>query len=177
MGLDIQGDALNNAFARFKELADRKVQLSDADLEALVAEEVGSSIENSYELVTIDVKGGNANTPTAEVILNSDGTQIDAASEGDGMVDAACTAIKKATGIEGRLTDYTVTSVTGGVDALADVALSFESTDGLKVSGRGLSTDVVEASARAFISALNKVIRVRNTGENPQAVYRPGHIV
>ena len=57
MGLDIQGDALNGAFARFKELADRKVQLSDADLEALVAEEVGSSIENSYELVTLDVKG------------------------------------------------------------------------------------------------------------------------
>ena len=66
-------------------------------------------------------------------------------------------------------------SVTGGVDALADV-LSFESADGLKVSGRGLSTDVVEASARAFISALNKVVRVRNTGENPQAVDRPGHI-
>ena len=167
---------MNGAFARFKELADRKVQLSDADLEALVAEEVGSSIENSYELVTLDVKGGNANTPTAEVILKSDGAQINATSEGDGMVDAACTAIKKATGIEGRLTDYSVNSVTGGVDALADVALSFESADGLKVSGRGLSTDVVEASARAFISALNKVVRVRNTGENPQAVDRPGHI-
>ena len=176
MGLDVQGDALNSAFARFKELADRKVQLSDADLEALVAEEVGSSIENSYELVTLDVKGGNANTPTAEVVLESEGVQINAASEGDGMVDAACTAIKKATDIEGRLTDYTVMSVTGGVDALADVALSFESADGLKVSGRGLSSDVVEASARAFISALNKVIRVRNTGENPQEVDRPGHI-
>ena len=92
------------------------------------------------------------------------------------MVDAACTAIKKATGIEGRLTDYTVMSVTGGVDALADVALSFESGDGLKVSGRGLSTDVGEASARAVISALTKVIRVRNSGENPQAVDPPGHI-
>jgi 2-isopropylmalate synthase len=176
MGIEIQGDALNSAFARFKELADRKVQLGDADLEALVAEEVGSSIENSYELVTLDVQGGNANTPKAEVVLESDGVKINATSEGDGMVDAACTAIKKATDIEGRLTDYTVMSVTGGVDALADVALSFESTDGLKVSGRGLSTDVVEASARAFISALNKVVRVRNTGENPQEIDRPGHI-
>ena len=64
----------------------------------------------------------------------------------------------------------------GGVDALADVALSFESSDGVKVSGRGLAADVGEASARAFISALNKIARVRKTGEDPNSVDRPGHL-
>jgi 2-isopropylmalate synthase len=92
------------------------------------------------------------------------------------MIDACCTAIKNATGVDGHLTDYLVTSVTGGVDALADVTLSFESDDGVKVAGRGLSTDVVEASARAFLSALNKIARIRSSGEDPNAVERPGHI-
>ena len=64
----------------------------------------------------------------------------------------------------------------GGVDALADVALSFETTDGVKVTGRGLSADVVEASARAFVNALNKVSRVREAGEDPNAVLRPGSL-
>ena len=92
------------------------------------------------------------------------------------MVDASCTAIKQATGTEGRMTDYNVTSVTGGVDALADVALTFESAEGVTVSGRGLSTDVVEASARALIGALNKIARIRESGEDPNAADRPGHI-
>ena len=105
-----------------------------------------------------------------------DGEEVSVSCEGDGMVDASCTAIKQATGAEGRMTDYNVTSVTGGVDALADVALTFESNDGVKVSGRGLSTDVVEASARAFIGALNKIARIRESGEDPNAVDRPGHI-
>ncbi len=82
------------------------------------------------------------------------------------MVDAACKAIKAATGIDGRLTDYTVTSVTGGVDALADVALRFE-VDGVSMPGRGLSTDVVEASARAFLNAINRIVRVARLGRGP----------
>ena len=92
------------------------------------------------------------------------------------MVDASCKALKEATGLDGQLTDYTVMSVTGGVDALADVALSFESSDGVKVAGRGLATDVVEASARAFLAALNKVQRVHASGEDPAKVIRPGSL-
>ncbi|MEE2768306.1 MAG: 2-isopropylmalate synthase [Actinomycetota bacterium] len=176
MGIDIHGDALNASFTRFKELADRKVQLSDADLEALVAEELGGSVDHAYELVALDVRGGTVNTPVADLTIEVDGASVSVTAEGDGMVDAACSAIKEATGVDGRLTDYTVMSVTGGVDALADVALSFQSSDGVKVSGRGLSTDVVEASARAFIAALNKVARVRESGEDPNAVDRPGHL-
>ena len=91
------------------------------------------------------------------------------------MVDAACKAIKAATGIDGRLTDFNVSSVTGGVDALADVIIRFE-VDGVPVSGRGLSTDVVEASARAFLNAMNRIVRVRDSGEDPTSVDRPGSL-
>jgi len=176
MGIEIQGDALNAAFTRFKELADRKVQLTDADLEALVAEEMGDRVEATFSLVSIDVRAGSQTTPSADLVMRVRGEEKAVSVEGSGMVDASCTAVKIATGIDGHLTDYNVMSVTGGVDALADVALSFESSDGLKVSGRGLANDVVEASARAFISALNKIARVRDTGEDPNAVDRPGHL-
>ena len=76
------------------------------------------------------------------------------------MIDAACQAIKSATGVDAVLTGFNVSAVTGGVDALGDVIVQLEA-DGVRVSGRGVSTDVVEASARAFLSALNKALRVR----------------
>jgi 2-isopropylmalate synthase len=175
MGYDLHGDALNQAFARFKELADRKVQLTDADLEALVAEEVGDTVRYRFQLVSIDCRGGTSQHPTATIVLDLDGEKLEATADGDGMVEAACTAIKQATGIDGRLTDYSVTSVTGGVDALADVALRFE-VDGVAMPGRGLSTDVVEASARAFLNAINRVVRVRDRGEDTAGVDRPGSL-
>jgi 2-isopropylmalate synthase len=164
MGLRISGDALNAAFQRFKELADRKVSLTDADLEAIVAEELGGKVDDGFELESLEVRGGTVGTPVASVILVHDGEKLEASADGDGMIDAACKAIKTATGIDGALTDFNVSSVTGGVDALGDVIVQFES-EGIKVSGRGLSTDVVEASARAFLSAVNKVVRVRRRQE------------
>jgi len=176
MGIEIHGDALNAAFTRFKELADRKVQLTDADLEAIVAEEIGDKVDHAFELVAISVHSASGETPAAELTVKVHGTDVTVGATGDGMVDASCKAIKEITGIDGTLTDYTVTSVTGGVDALADVALAFESADGIKVSGRGLSTDVVEASARAFLNALNKVARVAASGDDPNAVIRPGSL-
>ncbi len=175
MGYDLHGDALNQVFTRFKELADRKVELSDADLEALVAEETGDTVRYAFSLISLDSHGGSSSTPTATIVLDHDGTKIEATAEGSGMVDAACAAIHTATGIAGTLTDYAVTSVTGGVDALADVALRFE-VDGVSMPGRGLSTDVVEASARALLNALNRIVRVRDTGEDPTAVSRPGSL-
>ncbi len=175
LGFDIHGDALNAAFTRFKELADRKVELTDADLEAIVADEVGHTVAQVFALVEVDCRGGNVTTPTARVRMQVRSEEVDATAEGDGMVDAACKAIKECTGIEGELTDYTVNAVTGGVDALADVALRFES-DGVVVAGRGLSTDVVLASARAFVDALNRLVRIVESGEDPHAIDRPGSL-
>ena len=176
MGVEIHGDGLEAAFTRFKELADRKVQLSEADLEALVAEELGGHLTQAFELVSLDLRGGTSQTPTATVTMKIHGSDCTATATGDGLVDASCQAVRSCTEMEGALTDYNVISVTGGVDALADVSLSFESSDGIKVSGRGLSTDVVEASARAFIAALNRVQRVRESGEDPSKVIRPGSL-
>jgi len=175
MGHDIHGDALNQAFARFKELADRKVNLSEEDLEALVAEEVGDTVRYRYQLVSCDSQGGTNSAPTCTIVLDHHGEKLEATATGDGMVEAACNAIKKMTGVEGRLTDYTVTSVTGGVDALADVALRFE-VDGASMHGRGLSTDVVEASARAFLNSINRIVRVKDAGEDLRRSGRPGSL-
>jgi 2-isopropylmalate synthase len=160
LGITVRGDALNAAFSRFKELADRKVQLTDADLEAIVAEEVGTAVEAGFSLETLEVHGGTVGTPKARVVVVRDGRRSEASAEGDGMIDATCKAIKEATGIEARLTDFNVSSVTGGIDALGDVVVQLES-DGIRVSGRGLSTDVVEAAARAYLAAANRVVRAR----------------
>src|SRR5438874_6031016 len=164
MGLHVQGDALNAAFTRFKELADRKVQLTDADLEAIVAEELGTSVEHAFAMESLEVSGGTVGVPHARVVLGRGGEKLEASSEGDGMIDAACQAIRAATGVEGRLTDFNVSSVTGGVDALGDVIVQLDA-GGVKVSGRGVSTDVVEASARAYLNAVNKVLRIQARGE------------
>jgi 2-isopropylmalate synthase len=173
MGIHIQGDALNSAFARFKELADRKVQITDADLEAIVVEELGTSVEKAFELVSLSVHGGTSETPRATVVLTREGEKVEVTSEGDGMIDAACKAIKDATEVKGTLTEFNVSSVTKGVDALGDVVIQFESDDGVKVSGRGVSTDVVEASARAFLNAVNRVVRLRGVSEKRDAETGP----
>jgi 2-isopropylmalate synthase len=165
MGITIHGDALNSAFTRFKELADRKVQITDADLEAIVAEELGTSVEKAFELVSLTVQGGTGQVPNATVVLMRDGEKVEVSTDGDGMIDAACKAIKEATGVQGTLQEFNVSSVTKGVDALGDVVIQFESEDGVKVSGRGVSTDVVEASARAFLNAVNRVVRLRGINE------------
>ncbi|MGQ0744217.1 MAG: 2-isopropylmalate synthase [Acidimicrobiales bacterium] len=172
MGLRVSPDVLSTAFARFKELADRKVEITDADLEAIVAEELGTRLESAFSLVSLEVTGGTVGVPRARVVVDSEGTKTDAESEGDGMIDAACRALRKATGVDGALTGFNVSAVTGGVDALGDVIVQLEA-DGVRVSGRGVSTDVVEASARAYLSAVNKVMRVRARTEKRQAEIGP----
>ncbi|MEA2828638.1 MAG: 2-isopropylmalate synthase [Actinomycetota bacterium] len=164
MGITITGAPLNAAFVRFKELADRKVELTDADLEAIVAEELGTRVASAFALESLEVVGGTVGVPRARVVVIREGEKLEAQAEGDGMIDAACKAIKAATGIDGKLTDFNVSSVTGGVDALGDVIVQVEA-GGIRVSGRGVSTDVVEASARAYLSAVNKIVRVRARDE------------
>ncbi len=160
MGLRIQGDALNSAFARFKELADRKVQITEADLEAIVAEELGGKVTEGYTLAELDLRGGTVGTPSARVVLVRGDQKAEGSATGDGLIDAACKAIRAATGANVKLVDFNVSSVTGGVDALGDVVMQVQGEDGTKVSGRGVSTDVVEASARAYLSAVNRLMRV-----------------
>jgi 2-isopropylmalate synthase len=163
LGIHIQGDSLNAAFVRFKELADRKIDITEADLEAIVAEELGQSVDaGAFQLVSLEVHGGTTSTPSARVVLERAGEKVTAFGEGDGMIDAVCSAIKQATGIPAVMTDFRVSAVTGGIDALGDVVVRAQHED-TKVAGRGLSTDVVEASARAFLAAVNRIVRVAAT--------------
>jgi 2-isopropylmalate synthase len=160
MGLHLQGDALNQAFVRFKELADRKVQITEADLEAIVAEELGTGVVHKYTVVSLDVRGGTLATPSATVVLSDGAGKVEATAEGNGMVDAAIAAIAEATGVSGKVLDFNVSSVTGGGDALGDVVIQLD-VDGLKATGRGVATDIVEASARAYLAAVNRIVRMR----------------
>ena len=168
MGIHIQGDALNAAFVRFKELADRKVEITEADLEAIVAEEMGTAMVHRYGIHEIELHGGTASKPTARVVLTHDDTKVEASGSGDGMIDAAIAAISDGTGISGTLSSFQVSSVTSGSDALGAVALTLTTDDGHKVSGRGVATDVVEAAARAYLNAVNKVVRLRERNEPPR---------
>jgi len=160
MGLHVQGDALNQAFTRFKELADRKVEITEADLEAIVVEELGIGTVHRFTMTSLELRGGTAATASAHVVLADGEGKVEADGEGNGMIDAAIEAIGRATGISGTVLDFKVSSVTKGGDALGDVVIQLE-VDGLKASGRGVATDVVEASARAYLSAVNKIVRLR----------------
>jgi 2-isopropylmalate synthase len=172
MGFHIQGDGLNQAFTRFKELADRKVEITEADLEAIVAEELGHDLVEGFQLEALEVAGGTVGMPRARVVVSRGGDKVEAAAEGNGMIDAACTAIRSATNLDSKLIGFNVSSVTGGIDALGDVVVQLES-DGLKVSGRGVSTDVVEASARAYLAAVNRIVRIRARNEERQVEIGP----
>jgi 2-isopropylmalate synthase len=172
MGLHVQGDALNQAFTRFKELADRKVEITEADLEAIVVEEIGAGAVHKFSIVSLDLHGGTRSTPTAEVVLTDGDGKIEARGEGNGMIDAAIDAVAEATGVRGTLLDFKVSSVTKGGDALGDVVVQLEA-EGYKASGRGVATDVVEASARAYLNAVNKIVRLRERGEHREHTVGP----
>ncbi len=161
MGFSLDKEQIGRAFTRFKELADRKVELTDADLEAIVTDEAFSPGEEAFELVDLTVAGGTATLPSASVrVRTAEGTVVAESATGDGMVDAVCGAIRRAVGVDAVLTDFHVAAVTGGIDALGDVTVKVE-VDGRRYTGRGVSTDVVEASARAFLAAINRSVRLR----------------
>jgi 2-isopropylmalate synthase len=160
LGLELDKEALDRAFTRFKDLADRKIQLTDADLEAIVAEELGATDRDGYVIVSLAVTGGTHLSPTATVRLKRGDEEVEDSARGDGMIDAACGAIARATGVEARLVNFNVSSVTGGSDALGDVVIQLD-VDGRLVTGRGVSSDVVEASARAYLAAINRALSTK----------------
>jgi 2-isopropylmalate synthase len=165
MGIHVQGDALNGAFVRFKELADKKVEITEADLEAIVAEEVGTGLVHRFSIHELELRGGTATKPSARVVLSDAAGKVEASGTGDGMIDAAIAAISEATGVHGKLGNFQVSSVTGGSDALGAVTVTVDA-DGRRVTGRGVATDVVEASARAYLNAVNKIVRLQGRADD-----------
>ena len=174
LGFKPTGEELDQAFVRFKQLADRKARITDTDLEAIVADEVRAE-RQSYRFVGLQVAGGTVLTPTATVRISHDGTVTERSAMGDGMVDAACAAVAEAVGIDATLIAYNVSAVTGGADALGDVSVQVESGS-TRVSGRAVAADVVEASARAYLQAVNKLVGmgIPGAGPRPPAGSGPG---
>ncbi len=168
IGITLDEGALNRAFGRFKDLADRKIQITDQDLTAIVAEELGAADEDLLVLESVVVGGGTHLQPRATVHLKKGEETIEESAIGDGLIDAAMGAIGRAAGVEARLVSFNVSSVTGGSDALGDVVVQLE-VDGRRVTGRGVATDVVEASARAYLAAVNRALQVSGASAPDEA--------
>ncbi len=159
MGFELSEDELNKAFERFKRLADQKKEIFDEDIEALVSEEV-SKIPEVYKLKDLTVTSGTTKHPAATIRLEVEGRIIKKTKQGDGPVDATYKAIASITDTKSRLLKFEVKSITGGTDALGEVAVSLEE-DGRTVRGYGADTDIIVASAKAYINALNKLTAKR----------------
>jgi len=155
LGYDLDDENLNKAFTRFKALADLKKEVFDEDLDAIVVDEV-MRVNEKYKLSHITVTCGSFAVATATVQMEIDGEQSRTAELGDGPVDATLKAIKKLTKTDARLVQYNVGSITGGTDAQGEVTVRIEKGE-KAVIGRGSSTDIIEASAKAYIDALNRL--------------------
>jgi 2-isopropylmalate synthase len=147
---------LNDAFRRFKELADRKKIVYDDDISALVDDEVIRG-HDRIRFVSLDVRAGSFKPPTAELELEIDGEVHKAAAHGDGPVDATFIAIRALFPHEATLRLFSVGAITEGTDAQARVTVRLEE-DGKLVDGQGADTDTIVASARAYVHALNKLL-------------------
>jgi 2-isopropylmalate synthase len=158
LGIEVQGQALNMAFKRFKDIADRKKTVSAMDLEALVTDELREEIAG-FSLEQYAVSAGTDVAPQASVVLcMPDGSVARGESGGDGPVDSVLAAINAATGLHASLREFRIDAVTEGKDALGEVSVVVE-CKGETASGQGVATDVVEATARAYLRALTTLAR------------------
>lgn len=163
LGYMLNEKELEHAYQRFIELADKKKEVSDFDLEAIVRDE-WQVMEDRYILDYFHVSTGNSTIPTATIRLKKDGVLVQEAACGDGPVDALYKAVDRIVKMETTLSDYTIKAVTSGEDALGEVSVKVKE-NGHAFVGRGLSTDIIEASVLAYVHALNKMAR-RPKNEN-----------
>jgi 2-isopropylmalate synthase len=157
LGYDLPQEELNKAYQRFLAIADKKQEVFDEDLVAIVHDEIRSH-PAKYEFEYLHIYSGTSAIPTATVRMRIDGEAREGAAIGDGPVDATCKAISSVTGTSARLERYEIRAVTSGAEAMGEATVQLVE-GGRKVVGRGASTDVIEASAKAYIDALNKLAR------------------
>jgi 2-isopropylmalate synthase len=160
LGFELSGHALNTAFKRFKEIADKKKQVTAMDLEALVTDELREEVAG-YQFQWFDVEASSRRPPHATVgVLSPDGVELTGSFTGDGPVDAIFRAINAASGVDARLREFRVDAVTGGQDALGETSVVLE-VGGVTGAGQGVSTDILEAAGRAYVRALSNAVRRR----------------
>jgi 2-isopropylmalate synthase len=158
LGLSVPDEDIKHLFSVFKDLADRKKEMTDEDLVAIVLEEKLSKEDKFYELLQIQVQYGTNQVPTATVSLSGRNNEvIQEASTGKGSIEALYNTLEKCVHGPVNLLDYRIQSVGGGRDALAQVYVKLRYQD-VETSGRGLAQDVLEASAKAYLNAVNRVI-------------------
>ena len=156
LGYTLTDEQLEAAFTKFKALADKKKEVFDEDIEALIDDQLELTT-GLWQLAGLQVTAGSNTIPTATVTLrDASGQTIHDASVGDGPIDAIYSAIQRLTGIKMSLTDYRIRSVTKGKEALGEAHVELEHS-GKKIHGRGLSTDILEASALAYLAAVNRL--------------------
>ena len=171
LGYELGDNAFEDAFVRFKALADRKKHVYDEDIEALVDQEIASA-HDRIKVVALTVIAGTGGPQKATITLDIDGKQHTYESTGDGPVDATFRAIKAIVPHEARLPLYQVSAVTEGTDAQAEVIVRLEDGD-KTVTGRGSDTDTMVASARAYVSALSKLL-ARGARRKPETMLNAG---
>jgi 2-isopropylmalate synthase len=158
LGFTVTPEELNRVFQDFKALADRKKEVTDRDLEALMAEHRRVGEAAPYTLDHVQVHTGTADVPTATVRMTGPGGEVCVrTATGNGPVDAVCKAIAEVVGVKTRLVEYSVRSITEGLDAMGDVTIRLE-YNGRVYTGRGTSTDILVASAKAYANALNRLL-------------------
>jgi 2-isopropylmalate synthase len=154
LGVPLSDEEAKKAYERFLVIADRKKEVYDDDLYVIVSDQLGRETE-TFDLDYFNIQSGNVAVPTATVRITSGGERHEEAATGDGPVDAIFNAIDRALGITTKLLEYVVQAVTPGKQAIGEVSVSLE-IEGRKFVGRGASTDILEASARAYVTALNR---------------------
>jgi 2-isopropylmalate synthase len=158
LGIELESeDAYNRAFQRFKDLADKKAEIFDEDLQALVAQEAGASAEEQWSLITMHQGSGMGERPHASVVVRVGGDEKRADSEGDGPVDATFKAIERIAQSGADLLLYSVNAVTQGTESQGEVTVRL-AKGGRVVNGVGADTDIIVASAKAYINALNRLV-------------------
>jgi 2-isopropylmalate synthase len=156
LGYTLSEEVIQKAFEKFKILADKKKEILDGDIEALVGENA-YEIPEIFELDSFQISSGNKIISTSTVSLKRNNTVITEAATGDGPVDAAFNAMERAVGSEFNLEEYGIRAVTEGTDALGEVTVRV-SKDGKIYVGRGVSTDIIEASVKAYLNSINRAI-------------------
>ncbi|MFH1718084.1 MAG: 2-isopropylmalate synthase [Planctomycetota bacterium] len=166
MGYSLSKDELEKTYERFLAVADKKHEVFDEDLAAIISDEI-HAIEQVYELLYLHVASGTGTLPTASVKIKTKDGIKQAAACGDGPVDAAYEAIREATGLSPKLENYSIRAVTGGKEALGEATVRI-TENGRIFIGRGISTDIIEASARAYVDAINRMVAAQNAPRQPE---------
>jgi len=161
LGYKLTKAQLNEAYQKFIELADKKKDIYDADIEALIKQQASAGVE-VWRLESLQTTAGTNTIPTATVTLSKEGKKVVDAATGDGPIDAAYEAIGRITGVKLKLTDYSLRALTSGKDAQGEVTIEV-THNGERLRARGISTDIVEASAKAYLAVVNRILSLGKT--------------